>query len=135
MKHVKIINDTNEVIILKTGNAGVYRVVKEIGAKDPDGASSNKHNTHNIAIDENATYSEYLCVEAKNKFTVTLSTDDLIDNKEITIERDGTSGLTWKRNSVRKEPESPAEPANGGVKSRVGRAIQWVKTILKKVIS
>jgi len=93
----KFVNGTNSVITLKEGNSGMQRFLFKLEKKDDPKSSCN------LTLDTNATYREYhlysICTgtRATSAAEIVVSSDHLVDNKEITIMETATPGVfTWE---------------------------------------
>lgn len=74
-------NATDLEFNLKEGNAGVYTNIATL--------HPNKQNTHNVDIDPNATYREYVVATGVEGQKVFVTSDDCADNERITIVKKG----------------------------------------------
>lgn len=90
----KFVNGTNSVITLKEGNSGMQRFLFQLEKKDDPKSS------FNLTLDTNATYREYhlysICTgipATMPSAEVVVSSDHLVDNKEITIVETATPGV------------------------------------------
>lgn len=88
------------MLIIKEGNAGIYRSVAKIAnGKD-----------YTVDVDLGATYREYY-LKIEPTFECILTSDHCLDHASITVEsRDGEFELKWTaRNSHSWEPTPPSE--------------------------
>jgi hypothetical protein len=96
----KVINTTNEGFLLKEGTAGIFRLVKELKAKD----------SFTIHVDPNATYREYWCaVKDNDPNAIVLSSDDCQEYKTVQIINEGSPEVpkyNWKGLSRRNGQEN-----------------------------
>lgn len=76
-------NATDLPFDLKEGNAGVYTNIARL--------EPNQKNTHNVDIDPNATYREYVVATGVEGQKVFVTSDDCADNAKITIVKKGDS--------------------------------------------
>lgn len=74
-------NATDIEFNLKEGNAGVYTNIAKL--------LPNKQNKHNVDIDPNATYREYVVATGVEGQKVFVTSDDCADNEKITIVKNG----------------------------------------------
>ena len=100
-----IINETNQTFQLKEGNAGAFRLLRDLNAKGKDGYK------FSIKVDPNATYREYMVATGKKGKSIIITSDDFSEYKVIKIVEEapppgappGTS-VTYK--SERSEPRN-----------------------------
>lgn len=113
MVKTEVINATGGDLILKEGNAGVYRDIKKLREGDK----------HVIEIDPNATYREYVVVSTPSGEKVFVTSDDCIDNATITIVDSG--GVYKFTGKPRGESTSAGEDqaAQGGFFSKLFKKI------------
>lgn len=86
ISHLKMVttvfdNATDLEFSLKEGNAGVYTNIATL--------QPNQKNTHNVDIDPNATYREYVVATGVEGQKVFVTSDDCADNEQITIIKNG----------------------------------------------
>ncbi|KAG0620742.1 hypothetical protein M758_4G239600 [Ceratodon purpureus] len=125
MVRVKVKNDTEEEIVIKEGNAGIYRVVKKI----PKGGS------HTVSVDESATYREFVCFETKSGLTVTLTSDDCIEYSEVRIKYDeNKSPKLYSENTSRKIGGIIDATTDSNIGKFIKGASSWFTGLFKKVM-
>jgi hypothetical protein len=81
----KISNNSGHGVVMKEGTGGVYRALCRISS-----------HPYVIVVDPNATYKEYVLVVEDVEQSLTLSTDDLNEYKEITIKEKGEGDVKWE---------------------------------------
>ena len=86
-------NKTSEEVELKEGNGGVYSFLQNL--------KSNDH--YDVVFDPNATYREYW-VGSNSKGSITISSDDCVENENITI-KDGPTPVFGAR-SKKQNPQN-----------------------------
>jgi hypothetical protein len=126
MVRVEVINGTEEEIVIKEGNAGIYREVQRIRK----GASLV------VSVDENATYREFVCVETKSGLTVTLTSDDCIDYSEVKIKYDeNRNPKLYYEPTPRKTRGITSATTDASIGRSVKGASSWITGLFKKVSS
>ncbi|KAG0581240.1 hypothetical protein KC19_4G235300 [Ceratodon purpureus] len=122
MVRVEVINGTGEEIVIKEGNAGIYREVQRI----------RKGGSHTVSVDENATYREFMCVETKSGLTVTLTSDDCIDYSEVRIKYDENKTKLYFESTPRKTRGIIDATTDSNIGKSVKGASSWFTGLFKK---
>ena len=105
-KYTEVVNETDVVITLKQGSAGVFSVVGQVQPKK----------THKIRVDTSTTYREYWCAVQPStdpdQDKVVFSSDDCIEFKKVKIyEVEGRRGrYKWEGISRRAMSAEPLPP-------------------------
>jgi hypothetical protein len=104
-KYTEVVNETDVIITLKQGSAGVYSVVGQVQPKK----------TYRIRVDESATYREYWCAVQPtpdpDQENVVFSSDDCIEFKKVRIYEVGHQSGRYKWEGIsRQEISKPAKP-------------------------
>ena len=114
MPKTKIVNESQQSVLVKEGSYGVYKVLKVI----------KEHESYVITTDPNSTYREFSLVVGAGAESLVLTSDDIWEFREIKIlpEPDG-SGITWEGTSVIKESRAPEE-ASGSWLAKLAKLLR-----------
>jgi hypothetical protein len=104
MPGVKVVNGTQEDILLSAGTGGIYRLVKTI----------RRGGEHFLKVGQNETYCEYVFVISQSKHTVTLTSDDCIEYEKVEIMYDGSKTPKLYTVPTRRNSRNEADTATGG---------------------
>jgi hypothetical protein len=101
----KFINGTDCEITLKEANSGIQRFLFKLGKK------GHCNSSFEMELDTNATYREYhlYVIPSASAYSVTVSSDHLVDNKVITITEVQQGVFSWEGTPRRKMAKKPSE--------------------------
>jgi hypothetical protein len=100
MPKTKIVNESQQSVLVKEGSSGVYRALKVI----------KEHESYVITTDPNSTYREFSLVVGDGAESLVLTSDDIWEFREIKIlpKPDGI-GIMWEATSLIQESGAPEE--------------------------
>lgn len=115
MPKTKIVNESQQSVLVKEGSSGVYRVLKVI----------KEHESYVISTDPNSTYREFSLVVGDGPESLVLTSDDIWEFHDIKIlpKPDG-SGIAWEGTSVIKE-SGALEEASGSWLAKLAKLLRF----------
>lgn len=96
-------NKSEHAVSVKEGAGGVYRQLSRI-----------EHDKHYVInVNSDATYREYVIIVDEIGQSLTLSSDDFQEYREIVIKKSGERDLTWEGVIRKLAAKTPAEAPTG----------------------
>ena len=120
MYKTKVTNASNNVLIVKEGNAGVYSALGML----------HTYESMTLEVSANATYREYWFLVAPGTADdkIILTSDDCLDLKEVEITQEGDK-ITWK-GTLRKNSE-PGSKSKDSFISRTWRYFRYLSNLVR----
>ena len=113
----QIANATTQTVRVQVGSA---RYASDVATIVPGGK-------HSVAVDFNATYREYIIgIDASGLAKIVVSSDDLCDNKGITIKEENG------KLNLEKEPRQSDTAESAGSASQTAKKAKWIPAWLSR---